>query len=814
MSGLVEFTHYQAEALLICLAASLIWASALLIGARGLERSGAVASAEKLWTAALLFAVAPSLVAPTLAAFGVSLRPAPEAVDFEAVHHIAFAATTAGETAAAAGPALLTTEQLISGGALFYVYGAVLTFFLWVARQASLHYAIARAENVADARLLRRIEDWAARLGVRMPAIKRSRHVSSVCITGVYRQTVLIPRGIELRVSSDDIVLMCAHELAHVRRGDTRLFTATQLARVLFWFNPLVARIAAHAELAAEESADALVLERGVDRRAYAACFVEGLKFAAHKFSVQPACAPSFTPPDRRGRRRRLNSILSPEPARRTPLATRLMMSAAASTVALVAVGQAALAVDPDSAAGRRNLLRELPLIGDITLGFGERVRETGGAAHNGLDIKAPKGAKVFAPGDGVMLEATDLYNGSPAWGKVVVIDHGHGLVTRYAHLDSYQVRKGDRVRTGEIIAFVGATGKVTGPHLHFETLRDGVAIDPAAVIAAAPIAPEPARVAPYNFGPAPAPAPAPAPSPAPAAAPVATPALNAPTAPTPDAAVGFSYRLAPAPEIVGAPGVRKFSATEKFPTFRLIAPNDAGSFDVAEVTGFAFASDDAAGLLEEDLEKRLLGALDGDDAGSYRLTFRNGDEVRHFSSDEPMTAEERAELREALKEMRKARERAHKDAAKHRDDWRREMTRIRDDARMQARRDADRNFPMNAEELAEIRLAAQLTQLEELESRLEALKEARADLSQDAESDFENALADLDDAERDFDDAEMSRQEINAARAALREQRRLLEQSAEVHKRAIEAARRGIEAQIEQVDRLIESYDEEAAVD
>ena len=792
MTGLVQFTHYQAEALLICLAASLVWASALLIGARGLERSGSIASAEKLWTAALLFAVLPSLIAPTLAAFGVSLRPAPEPADFDAVHFVAQAAAPVRETTTAAAPAFLTAEQMIGGGALLYVYGAILSFFLWAARQASLHYAVARAESVTDARLLRRIEDWAARLGVRLPAIKRSRHVSSVCITGLYRQTVLIPHGIESRVSTDDIVLMCAHELAHVRRGDTRLFTATQLARVLFWFNPLVARIAAHAELAAEERADALVLEKGVDRRAYAACFVEGLKFAAHKMTIQPACAPSFTPPDRRGRRRRLQSILSPQPARKAPLATRLMASAAVSTMALVAVGQAALAVDPDSAAGRRNLLRDMPLIGDITLGFGERVRETDGAAHNGLDIKAPKGAKVFAPGDGVIVEATDLYNGSPAWGKVVVIDHGHGLVTRYAHLESYKVRKGDRVNAGEVIAAVGATGKASGPHLHFETLRDGVAIDPAAVIAAAPEAP-PAD----DIEPAPAPAPAASPSPVESPAPEATPA------PMSDAALGFTFRLAPAPEIAGAPGVREFRA-----------PTAAEAFDFTKAAGFAFDDDDFASVMAEDLENRLLGALDGENSGSYALAFRNGDEIYRFSSDEPMSAETRAELREALKAMRKAREEARKDAARDRGALRLDIERIRKEARRQARNSADLQVRMSAEDLAEIRRAARMTRREALELQLDALKEARADLDEDVEIDIEDALADLEEAESELDDADLSRQEFDAALAEISERRRELELNADVHRRAIEAARRGVEAQIEAVDRQLETVDDEETVD
>ena len=407
MSRFIDFTQYQAEALLICLAGSLVWAGVLFFGARGLERTAPASSVEKLWAAALLFAVLPSLIAPTLAAFGVSLRPTPATIEFEAMQLAAAPSALLNTAPASANPALVTTEQAIGAAALLYVYGVFLTFILWAARQAALQYAVARAQVVRSDHLLRRIEDWAEDLGVRMPAIKLSRHASSVCISGVFRQTVLIPEGIELRVSTDDLVLMCAHELAHVRRGDTRLFTATQLARVLFWFNPLVSRIAAHAELAAEESADALVLQKGVDRRIYAACFVEGLKFAAFKMNVQPALAPSFTPSDRQGRRRRLNSILSSERPRRTPLGKRLLLSAAASTVALVAVGQAAFAVDPESAAARRDGLNEMPLLGEITSGYGERRALTGDTeapAHTGVDIKAPKGAKVFAPGDGVVV--------------------------------------------------------------------------------------------------------------------------------------------------------------------------------------------------------------------------------------------------------------------------------------------------------------------------------------------------------------------------------------------------------------------------
>lgn len=819
MSGLADFTHYQAEALIFCLAASIVWAGALLLGARSVERSAPMSSAEKLWTAALLFAVLPSLVAPTLAGFGVSLRAAPEPAVYEAMTVMTTSAEFGDQSAAAPKAALVTTEQAISAAALLYVYGVFLTFFLWAARQGGLRYAVARASCVEDRNLLARIEEWAERLGVRTPAIRRSMHVSSVCICGVARQTILIPEGIEARVSTDDLVLMCAHELAHVRRGDTRLFTATQLARVLFWFNPLVARIASNAELAAEESADALVLEKGVDRRAYAACFVEGLKFAAAKVNGQPALVPSFTPSDRNGRRRRLNSILSPEPRRKTPLATRLMLSAAASTVALVAVGQAALAVNPESAGERRTAIKELPLIGDFTKGFDETnevVRR--GDAHNGLDIQAPKGAKIFAPGDGVVVEATDRYRGEPAWGKVVVIDHGHGVVTRYAHLDSYKVRKGERVKTGDVVAAVGATGKVTGPHLHFETLRDGEVVDPASLITAAPV-------------PADAPEPAAAPAPVEAADPAAPAFAPSPVeSARPAQAVRFSFNLLPADKQTRAPSAPPRAAAMPFSHFKMVSPVIPGA-PMPDLNGFAFNEGGeftfadgtyTTDLMFDDIEQRLLGALDGDGATQYNLSFSDGEKTWRFSSDEPMTAEKRAELRRALKEMKKrrAKDREHaREMAEHaRERARHERGMRRDhDAEMarEAAREARANVNAEAyawnwsdEDIKEIRRQVALSKREALEAQRDAIEGAAEGLDQSVAESLEEAISDLEDAELDLEEEDLSAAEMREARRSIAEARRELEQGRRDHERAIDEARRELERERAQIERELDRLD------
>jgi murein DD-endopeptidase MepM/ murein hydrolase activator NlpD len=94
---------------------------------------------------------------------------------------------------------------------------------------------------------------------------------------------------------------------------------------------------------------------------------------------------------------------------------------------------------------------------------------------HPGIDIAAEAGTPVSASGDGVVLVA----GWNDEYGNFVLIEHGFGVTSLYAHNNSLAVRKEDRVRAGDVIAFVGDTGRSTGPHLHFELRRNGVPVDP-----------------------------------------------------------------------------------------------------------------------------------------------------------------------------------------------------------------------------------------------------------------------------------------------------------------------------------------------
>ncbi len=125
------------------------------------------------------------------------------------------------------------------------------------------------------------------------------------------------------------------------------------------------------------------------------------------------------------------------------------------------------------------------PIIGPLRSSFGSRSDPFSGegAFHTGIDLQAPKGTPVHVTADGVVLRAA----WSGLYGKLVVIDHGNGIDTYYAHLSQFMVVPGEEVRRGEVIALSGSTGHATGPHLHYEVRVSGTPVNPYRYLAKAP---------------------------------------------------------------------------------------------------------------------------------------------------------------------------------------------------------------------------------------------------------------------------------------------------------------------------------------
>ena len=112
------------------------------------------------------------------------------------------------------------------------------------------------------------------------------------------------------------------------------------------------------------------------------------------------------------------------------------------------------------------------PVRGYLSAGFGNRLDPFTGQRdfHPGIDISTPQGTKIHSPADGVVIAV----GVKGAYGNAVTVDHGFGIMTRYGHMASFNVRPGQRIRRGDVIGFVGSTGRSTAPHLHYEVwVRD-----------------------------------------------------------------------------------------------------------------------------------------------------------------------------------------------------------------------------------------------------------------------------------------------------------------------------------------------------
>jgi murein DD-endopeptidase MepM/ murein hydrolase activator NlpD len=138
-----------------------------------------------------------------------------------------------------------------------------------------------------------------------------------------------------------------------------------------------------------------------------------------------------------------------------------------------------------ESLSERQNLVSATPKIKPVqgwqTSKWGYRISPFSGrpVMHNGLDLAAAPGAPIYAPADGVVSFA----GYDSGYGKLVSIDHGYGVITRYGHTSQIFVEVGQKIKARDVIAAVGSTGRSTGPHLHYEVRVNGIPVDPTSFI-------------------------------------------------------------------------------------------------------------------------------------------------------------------------------------------------------------------------------------------------------------------------------------------------------------------------------------------
>jgi murein DD-endopeptidase MepM/ murein hydrolase activator NlpD len=506
------FAAVSASFALAFLQASLasVAAAAVLVTVLALVRRRwpGVASQRLVWLLAMAAAGAAFLLALWPAPSGLRVLPSIE------IARPATAAATApdeagsgaddGGLAADATPAPRWLLALSGGWLACYGGGLALAVVRLARGRAALNGLLAGATPL-DGRALASHPGFAGtgRMGGKAPAVLESDAPVSPMLAGLARPVLLLPRHLR-SFDPGQQQLIVAHELAHWQRGDHLWLHASVLLQTVFWFNPALKALAGGLSQAQELGCDRQVLacRPAALRRDYAAALVAQLKaqqgagmaLAASFGGVRGAYAAGAA-----ALAERIAQLKSPDLGRSTRLAGA---GKAVLACACLAVTGAALVLQPAFAWRAPALQQAAPAPAvaalpawqapldqvKINSPYGPRSgRPTAQASpfHQGVDLHARRGTALRAPADGIVAESTDLYNGQAKFGKVIVIDHGGGLRSMYAHLDQRAVSAGEAVTAGQAIGKTGNTGKTTGPHLHFEVSQDGRHIDPQRLIAA-----------------------------------------------------------------------------------------------------------------------------------------------------------------------------------------------------------------------------------------------------------------------------------------------------------------------------------------
>ncbi|UMR29247.1 M23/M56 family metallopeptidase [Massilia sp. MB5] len=414
-----------------------------------------------------------------------------------------------------------TSGLLLAGQVWLAVYlcGLFATAARWL-RVRRLLSALLAASYALDARTLRlhpgfAREDGAALLDKGLRIRETSAPISPMLL-GCFQPMLLLPKHLR-GMDPGQQELIVAHELTHWRSRDQLCLHLSLALQTLFWFNPVFSRLREKLALAQELACDRRVLagRPPVQHKNYAAALLGQLKVQQQSMQTSQYASLAFGGDGLAALGMRIRLI-------RQPLAARLnwagRVSLTASLCALLGASillqpafawrgeeqsrtgaaisaAAAIVAEPSGhvagASGKAPWLKPVR-DGRVSSFFGvPRKRAADGAnmpaaasIHHGVDFAARTGSEVRAVADGVVAESTDLYAGGEKYGKVVVIEHADGLRSLYAHLDSRSVRPGEHVKAGQLIARSGASGRVSGPHLHLEALKNGEHIDPQTLIA------------------------------------------------------------------------------------------------------------------------------------------------------------------------------------------------------------------------------------------------------------------------------------------------------------------------------------------
>jgi len=290
------------------------------------------------------------------------------------------------------------------------------------------------------------------------------------------KKYLILPSSLfnEKNLTKDQVDLIVEHELNHLNSHDQIMVMMSHILICVMWFNPFVRYFRKNLNWAIEAHCDREVLKQKPHlRKIYAQTMLQILRQSATKTSNHMVAA--FSTKTHRSLTMRINNIMKPlhPEVKLNRKKKKLWATAFTIGLAMFITQPQSFAASDDNKITMVNPVKQAK----VTSKYGANNKFH--QFHKGIDLGAKINTPIVATGNGVVRVSTDLLENRKNYGTLIIIDHDDGFHSVYAHLNSRNVVAGDKVEAGQLIGYVGETGKASGPHLHLELLKDNKHVNP-----------------------------------------------------------------------------------------------------------------------------------------------------------------------------------------------------------------------------------------------------------------------------------------------------------------------------------------------
>lgn len=389
------------------------------------------------------------------------------------------------------------TDQFFAGSFFIWIIGTLIFLTIYLKKLIRFHVIVKKANIVENQNSQAILQEWCAQLKIKrhVRLVSSGRYLSPFTI-GIIKPIIYLPQSTVDLESSNHLASIIAHEICHIKRWDNLWIKIQSLLQIIYFFNPVVWYVNSKISLSRECICDSMVLSsKKISATNYGNGILTVLKlnlFGAEEINVLPGFGSQ-----RKKLTYRINNLKGTKmkgtyqslPVIGTLFVLGLFLLPMAENALDDPVNQSITATQV-IAAENNTTSRDAKSFQKEEIDFAVPIKRGKVSApfgnmkdpykqkivhHNGIDIAAPIGTEVYAAADGKV----EIAANEEGPGKHIFLQHENGYQTFYSHCDSLLVQKGQQVKSGDVIAYVGQTGKATGPHLHFEIRKDGQPLDP-----------------------------------------------------------------------------------------------------------------------------------------------------------------------------------------------------------------------------------------------------------------------------------------------------------------------------------------------